>query len=120
MSAASELLLFWPPVTTVASVATNAVCTATVAAVAGKQQYLFHATISFSAAPGAPVSLTILSGVTVIWQVEISADARIVDLNFERRPLVTATGALLAVSCPAIGGTTRCTISMSSLPFNAP
>lgn len=96
----------------VATTAANAVVTATKAAVTGKTHYVTGYRLSASGAPAATVSATLKDGATVVEQVEIPAAVIAPIVVTFRHPLKCTKGALTEVSCPAIGGVTRCTVTL--------
>lgn len=106
--ATSEQLLYGVPTWhQVTSVNNNTASTATAAAVAGKCHFVVGYTVSVSAAPSSPVSVTLKDGTTVIDQFELAA-AGVVTREMTRPIRITA-GNLAALSIPAVGGTTRAT-----------
>lgn len=104
------------------SVNNNSVCTATLAAATGWTWYVTGYSLSLSAAAGAAVSATVKNGTggTVIEQLEIPAATIapiVVNLN---RPLKLTTDLAAEISCPAVGGVTRCTVSIRGFKVKSP
>ncbi len=98
---------------------TNAVATQA-APGANKRLYVSHIMISASAAPSAVVSATLEDGAsgTVKERVEIPAAAFApISINFVRPIALTANTAAVA-TLPAIGGTTRGTITMKGFTLS--
>ncbi len=94
----------------VATQNTNSAATATRAAVAGMRHYITGYTVSCAAAPAAAVSLTITNGATTVEQAELPAAAFspvVVNLS---HPIRCDINAAAAITCPAVGGTTRSTV----------
>jgi hypothetical protein len=119
-SIAAERALFGPPGWTVVASASNDALVANQAGVTNKQHWLTHLTLSFSAAPAAPTTLTVKDGSTVIWQVEISITTIVLTENFETRPLHATTGAALTVNVGAGGSGVVGTISASGFTTAGP
>lgn len=94
----------------VATQNTNSAATATKAGASNQRHFITGYSVSCSASPGAPVSVTITSGATTIERVELpsSAFAPIV-VNFGS-PVRCGINEAAEIICPAVGGTTRSTV----------
>lgn len=94
----------------VATQNTNAAATATKAAVANQRHFITGYSVSCSAAPAAPVSVTITDGATTVERVELPASAFApIVVNFGS-PIRCGINAAAEIICPAVGGTTRSTV----------
>lgn len=94
----------------VATQNTNAAATATRVAVANQRHFITGYSVSCSAAPAAPVSVTITDGATTVERVELPASAFApIVVNFGS-PIRCGINAAAEIICPAVGGTTRSTV----------
>lgn len=96
----------------VATQNTNVAATATKAAVAGQTHFITGYSVSCGAAPAAAVSVTITNGATTVERVELPAAAFapiVVNLS---APIRCNENAAAAITCPAVGGTTRSTVTL--------
>lgn len=91
---------------------TNTAATATKAGTAIGRHFITGYSVSCGAAPGAPVSVTITNGATTVERVELPAAAfSPIAVNFNA-PIRCDINAAAAISCPAVGGTTRSTVTL--------
>ena len=118
-SPAAEKALFSFPTWAVVDTGTAA-NTATVTGITGQQHCLTHLTVSLSAAPSAATVIQVKDGSTVIWQVQVATESRVITENFETRPLHASTGADLVITCGSAGGTTTQTVSACGFTIKAP
>lgn len=119
VSLVAERAFFGQPDFTVVQTATNSALAATYTPADANhgQCRMFYLTLSFSAAPTAPLTLTVKDGTTVIWQVEISVSAPFVqNFDFSARPLRASVGAALSANIGASGAAVQ-TISWSGDTF---
>ena len=112
--ARAEDLAFKPATwSVVTSVNDNTSAVATRAAPgAALRLYITHATISASAAPSATVSATITDGGTTIERIEIPAAVFAPVIIPYPRGYKCGVNAAAVITLPAIGGTTRGTVSI--------
>lgn len=92
---------------------TNVAATATKAAGGTNlRHFITGYSISCSAAPSATVSVTVTNGGTTVEQIEIPAAAFTpVVVNF-LAPVAADANTAVAITCPAVGGTTRSTVCL--------
>ena len=96
----------------VATQNTNVTATATHAAAAGQRHFITGYSVSCSAAPSAAVSVTVKTGTTTVEQVELPASAFApIVVNFSA-PIRGGINEAIAIACPAVGGTTRSTVTV--------
>lgn len=99
------------------SVNNNSACVATLAAPgAGRKWVVTGGTISLSAAPSAAVTVTATAGVRTVWQCEVPA-AVVAPIAIPR--LDSRANEAVVVTIPAVGGTTRATVSLLAVATNA-
>lgn len=98
--------------TEVATQNTNVAATATKAGVVGQRHFITGYSVSCSAAPSAAVSVTITDGSTTVERVELpNAAFSPVAVNFSA-PIMCGINAAAEISCPAVGGSTRSTVTL--------
>lgn len=98
--------------TEVATQNTNVPATATKAAIAGQTHFITGYSVSSGAAPSAAVSVTITNGATTVERVELPAAAFApIAVNFSS-PIRCSENAAAEITCPAVGGTTRSTVTL--------
>ena len=115
ISPAAEKALFgWPQWTAIDS-EVNVPCTASAAVKAGYSNAATHVTASFSTAAASALTLQILDGSSVIWQVELAAGTLQFTENFETRPLAASVGATLNAVIGAAGTSVTQTVSMAGI-----
>ena len=103
---------FFTQWTEVATQNTNVAATATKAAVAGQTHFITGYSVSSGAAPSAAVSVTITNGATTVERVELPAAAFApIAVNFSA-PIRCSENAAAAITCPAVGGVTRSTVTL--------
>lgn len=96
----------------VATQNTNTAATATKAGVTNQRHFITGYSVSCGAAPAAPVSVTITDGATTVERVELPAAAfSPIVVNFQA-PIRCDIGAAAEIVCPAVGGTTRSTVTI--------
>lgn len=96
----------------VATQATNTAATATKAGVSNQRHFITGYSVSCSAAPSAAVSVTVADGATTVERVELPAAAFTpIVVNFNS-PIRCGIGAAAEIVCPAVGGTTRSTVTL--------
>lgn len=96
----------------VATQNTNAAATATKAAVANQRHFITGYSVSCGAAPAATVSVTVTNGSTTVERVELPASAFApIVVNFSS-PIRCDINAKAEIVCPAVGGTTRSTVTI--------
>ena len=96
----------------VATQNTNVAATATKAGVAKQRHFITGYSVSCSAAPSAAVSVTITDGATTVERVELPAAAFApIAVNFSA-PIRCGINAAAEITCPAVGGTTRSTVTL--------
>lgn len=94
----------------VATQNTNTDVTATKVAAAGQRHFITGYSVSCSAAPLAAVSVSIASGATTVDRVELPAAVfSPIVVNFSS-PIRCDVNVAAAITCPAVGGTTRSTV----------
>lgn len=94
----------------VATQNTNTAATATKAGVAGQRHFITGYSISCSAAPSPAVSVTVTDGAATVERVEVpAATFSPIVVNFGS-PVRCGIGTAAAITCPAVGGTTRSTV----------
>jgi hypothetical protein len=98
--------------TVVATQNSNTAATATKAGVGIGRHFITGYSVSCSAAPATTVSLSLTNGATTVERVELPAAlfAPIV-VNFQA-PIRCDINSAAAISCPAVGGTTRSTVTL--------
>jgi hypothetical protein len=98
--------------TEVATQNTNAAATATKTAVTNQTHFITGYSVSCSGAPAAAVSVTITNGATTVERVELpAATFAPIAVNFSA-PIRCDDNAAAAITCPAVGGTTRSTVTL--------
>ena len=98
--------------TEVATQNSNTAATATKAAAARQRHFITGYSVSCSAAPSPAVSVTVTSGATTVEQVELPAAAfSPIVVNFGA-PVRGGTNEAVSITCPAVGGTTRSTVTI--------
>lgn len=98
--------------TEVATQNTNTAATATKAGVSGQRHFITGYSVSSGAAPLAAVSVTVTSGATTVERVELPAAAFApIAVNFSS-PIRCDIDAAAEITCPAVGGTTRSTVTL--------
>lgn len=97
---------------TVVATATNAVSTATKAAVVGQRHYVTWLTVSASAAPAATVTATVKDGTTPITTFEIPASAIAPIFIPIARSLRGSVNSLVEISVPALGTGVKGTVTI--------
>lgn len=99
--------------TVVATQNTNVAATATKAAPGTNfRHFITGYSVSCSAAPSAAVSVTVTNGATTVEQVELPSTAfSPIVVNF-LAPIAADANAAVAISCAAVGGTTRSTVTL--------
>lgn len=91
---------------------TNVPATATRAGVAGQRHFITGYSVSCSAAPAAAVSVTITDGATTVERAELPAAAfSPIVVNFSA-PIRCGINTAAEIICPAVGGTTRSTVTL--------
>lgn len=96
----------------VATQNTNVAATATKAGVANQRHFITGYSVSCSAAPATAVSTTVTSAATTVERVELPAAAFspiVVNLS---APIRCGIGEAAAITCPAVGGTTRSSVAL--------
>lgn len=96
--------------TEVATQNSNSAATATKAGAARQRHFITGYSVSCSAAPLATVSVSVTTGATTVEQVELPAAAFApVVVNFGA-PIRCGINEAAAITCPAVGGSTRSTV----------
>lgn len=98
--------------TEVATQNTNTIVTATKVGAPRQRHFVTGYSISCSAAPTASVSVTVTSDITTVERIEIPpAMFSPIVVNFGA-PVRCGVNESVAISCPAVGGTTRSTVAL--------
>jgi hypothetical protein len=109
---ANTMVNYFTQWTEVATQNTNVAATATHAGVAGQRHFITGYSVSSSAAPAAAVSVTIKTASTTLEQVELPAAAFApIVVNFSS-PIRGGINEAITITCPAVGGTTRSTVTV--------
>lgn len=98
--------------TEVATQNTNTAATATKAAASVGRHFITGYTVSCNAAPSAAVSLTLTDGGTTIERVELPAVLFAPMTVSFPVPIRCGINSAVAITCPAVGGTTRSTVTL--------